>query len=287
LFAGQPPALAPETLKIQASVWLEGLLGLDLPPERLRVDWHLDERDLVSSDGGTLRAVSLALAGKPVAFVLDRPRRPVSLAEGIDRRHPAVLQVVGLHLLRLLVQTGSLTDSERFLNKLGSLARLAMSAGSQKRAHLRRTAAHLQGFLLERARLLVVPIGLDAVVRTLKGKGLAGGGLDLGKQIVERLSEVLRQECRTLQLEACLDGPLGVQPPGTKEEPEQVPGLTPWDGQASLKSQWRAAGALHGIAEQGTLLLRVPEDTTAEGLLGALRSIREQTDVARVRVILP
>ena len=72
--------------------------------------------------------------------IIDRAPYPVPLAEGVNRQHPAVLLQVGLHLPRLAVQTGTTADAGRFLNKLGSLARLALSAGVQKRAYLRRPA---------------------------------------------------------------------------------------------------------------------------------------------------
>ncbi len=293
LFAGQQDAPAANVLQGLAGEWLERLLSLDRPAGRLRLDWHLGASALTSADHGNRADVfGLALRGKPIAFVLDRPRRPVVLAEGIDRRHPAVLLAVGLHLPRLLVQTGSTDNVERFLQKLGSLARLAVSAASQKRAYLRRLPADpaapalSQGFLLDRARLLVTPIGLDSAVRTLRGRGLCSGGaaLELGKEIVQRLRDVLRQEGRSLRLEACLDGPLLQAAPTAEPDPEQVAGLTPWDSQTP-RSQGRAAGTLHGVAEQGTLLIRLPADTTREELREVLRSLWEQTDVVRVQVV--
>ncbi len=293
LFAGQRELPSAGLLKEQAGEWLDLLLGLDLPSGRLWIHWHLGERDFAAPpDAAMARVLGLALAGKPIVLVLDRPRRPVLLAEGVDRRHPAVLLAVGLHLPRLAVQTGSTENVERFLQKLGSLARLALSAAGQKRAYLRRASDHpaagtlSQGFLLDRARLLVTPIGLDAVVRTLTGRGLCSGGtaLDLGKQIVQRLRDVLRQDGRKLRLEACLDGPQVGEPPAPDADPEQVAGITPWDRLANAKSQWRVAGALHGVAEQGTLLLHVPAGATAEELFEMLRTIWEQTDVGRVAV---
>ncbi len=292
LFAGQQQAPSSDALRVLANEWLDHLLAVDLPPGQLRLDWHLGEMDFTGPVEGVSGILDRALAGRPIVFVLDRPRRPILLAEGMDRRHPAVLLAVGLHLPRLAVQTGA-TEADRFLKKLGSLAQLALSAAGQKRAYLRRTsadsatAALAQGFLLDRARLLVTPIGLDAVVRMLSGKGLTGGGaaLDLGKQIVQRLRDVLRQEGRLVRLEACLDGPLAEFPPVQDTEAEQVPGLTPWDCQSPLKSQWRAAGTLHAVAERGTLLLHLAAETTPAEWLDILRSIWQQTDVARVRIL--
>ena len=166
------------------------------------------------------RLARLALEGAPLAFVFDRPRRQTALAEGIDRQHPAVLLTVGLHLPRLALQPGIDGDPAKFLPKLGSLARLALSAGVQKREYLRRlergrprpsadAPALTSGFLLDRACLLVAPVGLDRVVHSFINKGLSAGGaaLDFGRQIVLRLRDVLRQDGRNAHLDTCLDGP--------------------------------------------------------------------------------
>src|SRR5262249_26460170 len=154
-----------------------------------------------------------ALCGAEVTFVFDRPRADISLPEGMDRRNPAVLMVVGVHLPRLLEQPGVRQNPLLFLQKVGSLARMALSAGVQKRDFLRRNtegrAELTRGFLLERARLVVVPIGLESVVRTLVGEGLGGRGLDLGRRIVERLAEVLERDGTACRLPARLDSPLG------------------------------------------------------------------------------
>src|SRR5262249_24052460 len=147
--------------------------------------------------------------------------RPLFLAEGVQRRHPAVLLSVGLHLPRL---AALVTDepagakpggpSERLLGRLKSLARLALSAGLQKREVLRRhtraSPALARAFLHERARLLVSPIGLDAAVQALLGQGLCCGeeALELGRAILHRLCEVLREEGRASALETCVDAPL-------------------------------------------------------------------------------
>ena len=59
-------------------------------------------------------------------------KEPVALAEGLDRQHSAVLLAVGLHLPRLIAQCGPQIDPPLFLRKLDSLARLALSAATQK-----------------------------------------------------------------------------------------------------------------------------------------------------------
>jgi ATP cone domain len=288
LFAGLRPVPSARMLAELAEQWLVHVTSDSGLARRVRIDWHLAERDFRAEEGCRERLQRLAvkaLAGARLAFVVDRPRRPIPLAEGINRQHPAVLQEVGLHLPRLAEQTGSTEDPQRFLQKLSSLARLALSAGVQKRTHLRQRRGEPQssditeGFLLDRARLLVVPIGLDSVVRTLSGRGLCAGGaaLELGRQIVQRLRDVLRQDGRASRLEACLDGPVG------EVGETEAAGLTPWEAGAAVKAQWRAAGALHGLAEHGALTLFVPEgDVTAEQVVQWLQHIAEQTDVVRV-----
>src|SRR5207253_8841179 len=123
----------------------------------------------------------LAAERTALTFVFDRLRRPLLLAAGIDRQHPAVLLTVGLHLPRLAAQPGLTGDVALFLQKLGSLTRLAISAGVQKREYLRRLeraqpSALTTGFLLDRARLVVAPVGLDHVVKQMLGRGLTSGG---------------------------------------------------------------------------------------------------------------
>src|SRR5262249_56178045 len=101
-----------------------------------------------------------------------------SRAEGGTAGPRAGLRGGGAHRPRLatLVTEESHGDgpsrlAERLLERLKSLARLALSAGLQKREFLRRHAP-TRGFLPERARLLVSPVGLDAAVQTLLGRGL-------------------------------------------------------------------------------------------------------------------
>ncbi|MHB1421865.1 MAG: ATP cone domain-containing protein [Gemmataceae bacterium] len=291
--------LAKELLNPTPSIPLAG---------SLRIDWHLSEGDFTAEPARRERLrklVRLTLEGAPLAFVFDRARRPVALAEGIDRQHPAVLLTVGLHLPCLVLQPGIDGDAPKFLSKLGSLARLALSAGVQKREYLRRlernrprpsadAPALTSAFLLDRARLLVAPVGLDSVVHSFVKKGLSAGGtaLDFGRQIVQRLRDVLRQEGRNVHLETCLDGPFrfhlaDAEPHDEWPSAESVAGLTAWDATAALKSQLRSAGVLHGVAEHGTLALFLPQDETPspEHVADWLHTAWRQTDVVRLRLI--
>ena len=144
LFAGQQRATLAEPLQHMKDELLMELLQPSHPipcAAVVRIDWHLGERDFGTEPARRerlQRLARLALDGAPLGFVFDRPRRPTALAEGVDRQHPAVLLTVGLHLPRLAEQPGIDGDPSKFLSKLGSLARLALSAGVQKREYLRR-----------------------------------------------------------------------------------------------------------------------------------------------------
>ncbi|HEY1859030.1 MAG TPA: hypothetical protein VGG61_01675, partial [Gemmataceae bacterium] len=258
--------------------------SISFPP--VRIDWHLSERDFLPEAGERLlRAARHALTGAALAFVFDRPRRSIALAEGMDRKNPAVLLVVGLHLPRLLDQPGVRRDPELFLKKLGSLARLALSAGMQKREFLRRHAAGrptlTREFLLDRARLVAAPVGLETVVRALSGAGLCEpGGLDLGRRIVERLRQVLHEDGLASRLFVQLDLPLSSL--GASIDAE---GLTSWDATATVKNQIKTAGALHAVAGSGTTTLFSPDDEapSADQIADWLRWAWVQSDVVRLR----
>ncbi|HZT80156.1 MAG TPA: ATP cone domain-containing protein [Gemmataceae bacterium] len=291
LFAGQRRPPAEGRLAALADLLLDRLPTLPVGPGTVRIDWHLGERDFRSeAEGRLLRLARRAAEGAALAFVFDRPRRPVALAEGIDRQHPAVLLTVGLNLPRLVEQAARRSglhlagkgpaDAEVFLHKLGSLARLAISAAAQKRDFLRGQGGPpaARGFLLDRARLVASPIGLEDVVRSLTGHGLCDGGpaLDLARQVVRRLRDVLHQEGRSRLLETCVDGPADLAPGG----------LTAWDAAAAPKAQLKAAGVLHAAAEGGTAALLLPEGPppTAEQAAGWLRLAWRQGNVVRLRL---
>lgn len=259
----------------------------------VRIDWHLGPRDFAPDGASRLtRVARWAAEGAPVAFVFDRPRRPVALAEGMDRRNPALLMTVGVHLPRLAEQLAGPADPEVLLQKLGSLARLALSAAVRKREFLRGRGharpALGRGFLLDRARLAVVPIGLEALARTLFGGGLCDGGrgLEFARRLVQRLRAVLRQDGPACQLEACVDGPAGCRL-DEAAAPHAPAGLTAWDMSAAPDSQLRAAGSLHGVAEGGTAAVLLPADAppVADTLAAWLRGAWERTEVVRVQFV--
>ncbi|MFL5243831.1 MAG: ATP cone domain-containing protein [Gemmataceae bacterium] len=306
LFLENPNAPDPKRLTALGHALLADLVHSERDP--LRVNWHLSGRDFVPENAERLAEVARhALDGNSLAFVFDRPRRSVSLGEGMDRRHSSALMTLGLNLPRLAEQQGVLGDSTKFLDKLGSLARLALSAGVQKREFLRRVGkdrpALVRGFLLGRARLLVAPIGLESVVRAMTGEGIAQEtGLRFAKQIVEKLNTVLQKDGLATRLESCLDAPLiqdigatqaaensDSPPTGPLPTLDKVAGLTTWDAKASWKSQLKATGALHSLAGQGTACLLLPEDPVPapEEVVEWLSWAWHNTEVMRLRLMRP
>jgi hypothetical protein len=281
LFVEQRRSADLQRLAAHGDALLQTLVGASLT----RVDWHLGERDFEPEARERLvRAARWATQGA-TAFVFDRPRQPIALSEGMDRRHPAALLSVGLHLAWLLDQPGARNDPALFLQKVGSLARLALSAGVQKRDFLRGVAAGrpalTRGFLLDRARLIAVPVGLEEVVRAFTGARVSeAGGTDLARRIVERLQEVLQTEGLARRLHVKLDSPVGGWQPSMGSV-----GLSAWNPTATVKNQLKAAGTLHAIAESGTASVGLPNETppTAEQIADWLHWSWQQTDLVRVR----
>lgn len=275
---------------------------LELPPEAIRIDWHLAEADFADAQRPVLAGlVHRAAAGQPLCFVFDRPKRPPRLAEGISTAQNAVLAEVGLNLPQLARQMGSPRTPERFLTKLVSLVRLALSAATQKRSLLRRLKEEnpllAQGFFLEKARVILVPIGLEAVVREFTGDGCcsrvpAPGGFAC--QILERVRNTAREDGKALLLDAVIDSPLcdnsfatTAQTTNSNRAFEQIAGVTTWDDQASLLRQLTACGSLHDAAQGGTALIQVSWAVTdaVEDLVDALKHAWTKTNVLALRFV--
>jgi hypothetical protein len=258
------PALAP---------WLDALR----PLRQVRWDWHLQGSDFTAAARDRLHEVARrALGGANVAFVFDRPRHPVALAEGMDRSRPAVLLEMALDLAAFLRLPGIAASAEALLDKLPTLARMAVSAGTQKRKYLRRHT-EFGLFLLDRARLVVVPLGLGS---------LTGRGMD-ARHVVHRLNDHLQQAGRAVSLDVCLDSP----GPGLTEllAPANLAtaGLSYAEADADAAQQLRAAGALHAVTGQGTARVHWPHDAepSADEYVELLQWAWRRTDV--VRVIFP
>jgi hypothetical protein len=303
LFSGERRSSPAAHVEEYRSVLLEQLLRPALAG-RVRIDWHLGERDFpLAGEPIPLRLLRLGrwvIEGAPLSFVFDRPQQPLLLAEGIDRTHPAVLLAVGLRLPRLLEMQEMRGDAESFFLKLASLCRMAVSAGIQKRNFLRKGKSNLlaQGFLLDRARLVVVPVGLETVVRTLAGASICQSqpSLELAEQILSSLGANLRQAGNAASLDVCMSGfPwAGFSGFSLMERDEaalpavgQVAGLTCWEAGAEPKTQIRKSGPLHAAAGPGTAAIFVPQDhpPDPEEIVNLLQYAWKSTEVARLRFL--
>lgn len=277
---------------LYADALLDFLMQGDLASYRMAIDWHLGEADLAPGERQTHRLTRLAryaCDGRPVAFVFDRSRRPLTLGPGLDRLHPATLLAVSVHLPNLLDVTGVRGNPDLLVKKVRSLASMAVSAGLQKRAYLRDRQRGVDGdllsvnrrFLLARARLVVMPVGLEAVVQTMTGDSLNEGsaGFSLARRLVQGLSESLDALGRRANLPVCLsdvdtgadsrlDQPAGLMVEGT---------TTPW------REQLRRSGQLHAFGDGATLTLVLPPaGFRAEELIDLLRFAARATGVQRL-----
>jgi hypothetical protein len=232
---------------------------------RVRVDWHLGPVDFEVENRPRLeRVAQAALESQSIAFTFDRPRRPIALAEGIDRANPAILLVVGLNLARLAEQSGA--DRKAFLSKLASLARLALSAAVQKRSFLRQSIPAVSaGFLLDRARLVVTALGFDDVVRKFTGNGLLAGGAcsEFAKDILVNLRNVLRRDGRRALLDTCVDSRIVVPPADGSDRLGPVAAMMPTKS-IPFADLLKAAGSLQAAADGGTLRLFLPPDRSVQ-----------------------
>jgi hypothetical protein len=291
LFFEQRRAPKPERLTALADAALEQLLRVRLGPRSLvRVDWHLGERDFAgAAEDRLLRLARRVNEQAPLAFVFDRPRRPVALAEGVDRQHPATLLTVELPLPRLAAQvTGQNDAPAQFLRKLGSLVRLALSAAVQKRDFLRRHSESrpglARGFLLDRAQLVVAPVGLDQAVSLLLGQPVTpvGPSLDFARQVIQRLRAVLDLDGQACHIDACLDG-FWLSAADTRPATGDQGSVPLLDG----LSQLQVAAALQDAADLGSAALIVTDGPRpgAEQIADWLRWAWKQTNLTRLRIV--
>jgi hypothetical protein len=282
---------AGETNGASAAAFADELLSalLDAIPtnKNLEIQWHLAEPDFVPPSSRKLwHIVERALAGAPISFAFDRPRLPPALAAGLDRRNPTELLTVRLNLAALAAQVSGHPDgAAQFLHKIGSAVRLVLSAGVQKREFLRKQGFDkyfpASGFLVERARLMFAPVGLNEAVTRIYGRSPAesADALEFAGSIVERLRDEIVEDSRTRHLAVGLDGSrltaLIFRPP------EPSPG--------GMKEQSRTAGALSAAADLTTVTLEVLEGsaTNALELIETLQWLWKRTPVRRIQLSIP
>ncbi len=248
-----PPSEDGEHRRDVAAAIAEELL--ETSTTNIRIDWHLGERDFRPTSGDRLiRLAKFVADDAPITFITDQPRRPVSLAEGLDRDHPAVLAAIGVGLARLLKIVGAGNTPAGLLTRIGSLARLALSAGHVRRGVLRHHGSPSEplsrvlpaGFLLDRARLLVVPLGLGEVVRSVTSLHQTERGLALARDILLGLNAALLRDA------ARVPAVIGAAPPFS------APTESPDDAAGTPQQQLRAAAALHTAIGSGTAVIRLP-----------------------------
>lgn len=224
----EPPSWAPgrqkslfslpedEESSPERSNFLDGLLerwkSLNAP--RLpAIAWHVHERSFRDdTERRQLQElIRLALQGRPVRFILDRPDQPIHLSEGLDRRCPGVLLEIGVDLPAFAARAEVANDAVAFLKKLPSLTRMAVSAAAQKRQYLRRLPEQSplrRRFLIERAAAVIVPHGLNAVVRSLATSvDPRARSLALAAEILRVFKETLRKSGRAINLDLRLECP--------------------------------------------------------------------------------
>jgi hypothetical protein len=282
LFADAVPSDLAHDLEKAVRI-VQAVLSLERSRCPFVIDWRLGERDFT---GEPARAEALGLLARaalgeyPIVFGFERPSRSCTLGPGLDRLHSYLLLSVGLHLPRLLEHTGVAGNLDLFVRKLASLARVAVSAAVQKRHYLRQSLREVdadrpflqRGFLLERARVLVTPIGLDAAVRSLMGHGLAEGkaGIDAGRRMMQALGSALAEEGKSRLVDCVLDWPDAL--------PAEALG-------GSARAQTSAWGRLHAAAGAGTAVvaLAVEERVSAEQVVRLLEWAWRETDVCRLR----
>jgi hypothetical protein len=152
--------------------------------------------------------------------------------------------------------------------------------------------------VLDRARLAVVPVGLEAAVRRLRGHGACDSkpGLELTREMLLTLRAVVEREGAAAGLDVCLDGTAGGmedwEPEGGDAwpvPPEELTGPAVLGAATTPRAQLRAAGALHTAAGRGTAVVVLPPgDALAPGeLLALLHHAWKQTEVARLRLVAP
>jgi hypothetical protein len=267
----------------EAVAVVQNVLGMERSGCPFVIDWHLSERDF-GDQGDRAEALGLvaraAMGDYPIVFHFERRGRPCLLGPGLDRLHSYLLLSVGLNLGRLLEHTGAGVDLELFLKKLGSLARLAVSAGVQKRQYLRQTLRQAdadrpflqRGFLLDRARLMVSPLGLDGAVRTLTGHGLADGkpGVEAARRILQQLDDELTEEGRRRMVDCVIDSADGLGD-------EVLAG--------AAHEQTAIWGRLHAVSGTGTAVAALAdhERISADQVARFIESVWRETAVCRLR----
>ena len=174
---------------------------IEARPKRLKMHWHQ-----VGDVDPSLRSTFAYLAKNTHNWAFSQEAKPQgnSLANKVDRN---VLDKISLRLDKLAKACMRKGILDKFGIRLPSLVRLGISAGIQKRAFIRKIEIERRqneemkvnlgaGFLLEKARLIVVPKGLpDLLEYIFPGKSLTDDEVTLYvKNVLSVLKETVRSE---------------------------------------------------------------------------------------------
>jgi hypothetical protein len=249
----------------------------------LALEWHVGVRDFQAETGITRigRLVRAALSGAPVHFVFDRPRRDVSLDDGLGRGSPALLCWVGLNLLKLRERVGSAAP-ETFVSRCCSLARLAVNAAVQRREFLRKHGCpERPAFLFDRAHLGLYLIGLPEAIREWgePEADAAAPGIRFLGELLTRLHAVLGEEGGHSALGCVLEDQL---PDSLASEAAATAATLPET--MDWKTLLRHAGKLHPLWGRGKVLLPLTDELppSPDEVCDLLRFAARQTSVHRV-----
>jgi hypothetical protein len=248
--------------------------------KRHTVLWHIGERDIRDESNARLsEALGRALARDNVEFVFDRSRRLIVLGPGLDRRSPAALGLVGIDLPRFVLHLGGgPLDPEVFLTKIATLARFAKSAGHARQDHLRKFGrpALREGFLLERAVEIVVPIDLWNASQTVLGTAEPDVVVGFASRILQTMARTLENEGNR-SLTAKIDSVASTI-------------LTSWSDQSASNllphQQVRYGSTWHAAGDRGCLTIFLNQkDVSVVNELPDLIRMAWRSDIARLRVV--
>jgi hypothetical protein len=131
----QPSFWEGDELQPAWDILSSGIASTDWP-QTTQWRWHLSDRDFEPDRRGVLTRLC-ELPDSRISVVFDRPRCVTCLGDGIDRRTLTIAQRVDLSLSALQNYLPAGVDCRSFIDKCGSLIRLALTAGHAKQMHLR------------------------------------------------------------------------------------------------------------------------------------------------------
>jgi hypothetical protein len=236
--------------------------------------WHLSDRDFREERLPRLREIiARSTARDGVEFVFDRPKKPVVLGPGVDRRCPVALGMAAIDLPRFVDQLGGgPLDPELYLKRLGSLARFAKSAGHARQDYLRKRGRSQlrEGFLLERAVQIVIPWGASESARKVLG---ANGEIEtiatLARRSLQAIHDAMEQD-QPRAMATRIDSHVKASPLGELETESR---LLP-------RQQLRFGDSINGMVGKGCL--KRTDSAGVNELPELLRSAL-RGDVSRIR----